>query len=196
MQRSDEDLVARHLAGDPQAFAELVARHTGRLYNLAYRLTADQAEAEDIVQESFLRAFQALPRSQTGRAFKPWLFQIAVNRCRDWARRSRHRPLAFSSLEGVGLDEHDSPAESVPGLDPSPLEQVERDELGSALGRAVMALEEEDRVILTLRYNEGLSYAEMSQILEAPTGTIGTHLFRAKLRLRKALLGFLGEQPG
>lgn len=84
MRPTDEQVVARHLRGDPEAFAELVSRYAARLFSLACRSTGERSEAEDIVQECFLRVYAALLRSRADpRPFKPWLFQIAVNLCRD-----------------------------------------------------------------------------------------------------------------
>src|SRR5512139_3891431 len=106
MPLSDEALVALHLQGDTQAFAELVTRYTAPIFNLAFRLTGDRAEAENTTQEAFLRAYAALPRSRTDLAFKPWLFQIAVNLCRDLARKQR--PAAFAELapeDGIAPEE-------------------------------------------------------------------------------------------
>ena len=93
---ADEILVQRYLAGERDAFRQLVERHTPALFNLAFRLTRDREEAADITQEAFRRAFEALPTSRTDLPFKPWLFQIAVNLCRDWAKRQR--PLALADL--------------------------------------------------------------------------------------------------
>ncbi len=184
MRLTDEELVARHLGGDPDAFAELVARYTNRLFNLAYRFTGDPVEAEDIAQETFLRAYAALPRSRAGAPFKPWLFQIAVNLCRDRARRKRS--VTFTALEG-GEAEGDSSVDDIPDEAPLPLELAEAHDVSAALQRALMALPEAERVLLTLRYNEELSYDEIGQLLGLPSATIGVRLFRAKLRLRAAL---------
>jgi len=181
---TDEELVARHLRGDPQAFAELIARYTGRVFNLAYRFTGDRAEAEDVAQESFLRAYAALPRSQTERPFKPWLFQIVVNLCRDQARRKR--PVTFTDLDSA--DEAETAwTETIPETGLLPLEQVEANEMEAALHSALMELAEEDRLMLTLRYTEELSYEEIGQMLSLPPATVGTRLFRSKQRLRVKL---------
>ena len=194
-------LVARHLSGDPDAFAELVSLFSGRVFNLALRFTGDRAEAEDIAQESFLRAFTALPRSRAELPFRPWLLQIAVNLCRDWARRKR--PVPFSDLAASGEDPGDAAERAaavaggeagVEGLaDPEPLpaEAAELSEQMAELRRAVMALPPAFRMIVTLRYNEDLSYEEIGHLLNMPPATVGTSLLRARRRLRAAL-----TQPG
>ena len=179
---SDQALVAQHLRGDDQAFAALVARYTAPIFNLAFRLTDDRAEAENATQETFLRAYSALPRSRTDLAFKPWLFQIAVNLCRDLARKKR--PAAFADL---AQEDESSPEEAIEDETPLPLEQVEGRELEAALTRAVADLPEIYRAVVTLRYTEELSYEEIAAVLQLPVNTVRTHLFRAKAMLRKAL---------
>ena len=179
---SDEALVAQHLRGDDQAFAALVARYTAPIFNLVFRLTDDRAEAENATQETFLRAYSALPRSRTDLAFKPWLFQIAVNLCRDLARKKR--PAAFADL---AQEDESSPEEAIEDETPLPLEQVEGRELEAALTRAVADLPEIYRAVVTLRYTEELSYEEIAAVLKLPVNTVRTHLFRAKAMLRKAL---------
>lgn len=187
MRPTDEDLVARHLRGDPEAFAELVARYTGSLFHMTFRFTADRSQAEDLTQETFLHALSALPRSQTDRPFRPWLFRIAVNLCRDWARRRKHRPLLFADIE-TGPEAH-SPVDEVPDDLPSPLDELEAKERELALRAAVMSLPQEDRLLLTLRYDDELTYSEIGDSLGMPVATVGTHLFRAKRRMRAALTG-------
>jgi RNA polymerase sigma-70 factor (ECF subfamily) len=179
---NDEALVNSFLRGDAQAFAELVTRYTAPIFNLSFRLTDDRAEAENVTQETFLRAYAALPRSRTDLAFKPWLFQIAVNLCRDWARKKR--PAAFSDL---AQEDESAPEEEI--RDESPLlpEQVEEREMEQALARAVAGLPEIYRAVVTLRYTEGLAYEEIAAVLKLPVNTVRTHLFRAKAMLRKAL---------
>ena len=187
------DLVGRHLRGDSDAFAELVGLFSGRVFNLALRFTGDRAEAEDITQESFLRAFTALPRSRAELPFRPWLLQIAVNLCRDWARRKR--PAPFSDLGGAGDEPdggQDTLVERLADREPLPQDAAETSEQLAELRQAVMALPPAFRMIVTLRYNEGLSYEAIGQLLNMPPATVGTSLLRARRRLRAAL-AHLGE---
>src|SRR6476646_7825170 len=134
------DWVARHLRGDPEAFAQLVSLYSARVFNLALRFTGDRAEAEDLTQEAFLRAYTALPRSRTELPFRPWLLQITVNLCRDWARRKR--PVAFSDLgdmdeiDEMGAGPDGLPAEGLADPDPSPPQAAEAREQLADLRRA------------------------------------------------------------
>lgn len=178
---TDETLAAQYLRGDSSAFAELVTRYTAPIFNLAFRLTGDRAEAEDIAQETFLRACTALPRSRTDLPFKPWLFQIAVNLCRDLARKKR--PTLFTDLETGEATPEDAIEDDAPLLP----DQIEERELEQALARAVAELPEVYRAAVILRYTEGLTYEEIAAVLKLPTNTVRTHLFRAKAALRKTL---------
>ena len=177
--------VARHLRGDPEAFAELVSLFSARVFNVALRFTGDRAEAEDLTQEAFLRAFAALPRSRAELPFRPWLLQIAVNLCRDWARHKR--TLAFSDLGEAGDDTADAGADGLADPQPLPPQVAETHEQLADLRRAVMALPPGLRLIVTLRYNEELSYEQIGQLLNMPAATVGTSLLRARRRLRAAL---------
>jgi RNA polymerase sigma-70 factor (ECF subfamily) len=184
VQPSDEDLVRRHLRGDLAAFPLLVERHTRTVYNLAFRVTGDRAEAENLTQDAFLRAYDALPRSPPERSFRAWLLQIALNLCRDWLRKKR--PLAFADLVAPA-DAEDAPGEDWPDAAPTPGEVLESGELAAAVRRAVLALPEAYRLVITLRYDEDLSYEEIARMLHLPLNTVRTHLHRAKALLRRAL---------
>ena len=191
---TDEELVQRHLLGDEAAFPELVQRHIRSIYNLAYRSTGDGMEAENIAQETFARAYGALARWQPGAPFKPWLLTIALNLCRNWARRAgREQPIAQphpSDEDEAGEDPLDRVAD--PG--PDPLEALLAAEATEALERAVQSLPLAYRQVIVLRYVEGLSYEELAQTLGLPLNTVRTHLLRAKERLRRMLVEGMGRE--
>jgi RNA polymerase sigma-70 factor (ECF subfamily) len=166
---------ARH---HPEAFAELVRRYQDRVYALAYRFLRNHSDAEDVAQETFLRAFRALGSFETGRRFAPWLFRIATNLCLDMLRA--RRPIA--SLE-------DDP------VPPASLERVEATvdvrERWRALQAALETLPEGLRVVFLLRHESDLSYQEIAQVLGIPVNTVRTRLFRARELLRDRLKGWL-----
>lgn len=174
---SDAELVSRHLAGDPRAFAELVKRYTRAIYNVTYRYTGDAAEAENLTQETFLRAWNALPRVGLDRPLKPYLVKIAVNLCRDWAAR---RPATVVPLE----DENQS---DLPDDDGDPWHAVNAQELRERVRAELDALPPLDRMVLALRYSEEMSYEEIAAALDMPVNTVRTQLFRAKAKLRALL---------
>ena len=183
MMQTDEELVRLHRMGDKGAFPALVSRHLRSVYNLAYRSTGNVMEAENIVQETFVRAYAALPRCQEPFSFKPWLLTIAINLCRNRARQAEREPEMVTDCEG-----EENALEQVPDPDPGPLERLLQSEANAALEEAIAALPLPYRQALVLRYMEGLSYEEVAQALSLPVNTVRTHLFRAKERLREILL--------
>ncbi len=178
---SDEALAARYLRGDARAFRELAMRYTTPIYNLARRLTRDPMEAENITQETLLRAFNALPRVSLDRPLRPWFFKIAVNLCRQWAERKR--PQLFSEFD----EREEAGVEGIADGAPSPLEQLEEAELQIRVQRQVDRLPPLDQTVIVLRYVEGLSYEQIAEALKLPLNTVRTRLRRAKLKLRAAL---------
>lgn len=173
MEESDELWVERALR-EPQAYEELVRRYQRRLYSLAYRLTGDREEAEDLAQEALVRAYTALPRFRSGLRFSPWIYKIAVNLCINYLRRRRAQ---------VPLDEE------APFVDssPTPEQALERDETRAVVQEAILALPEHYRAAIVLRHLHDLSYVEIAQALGLPMGTVKTHLFRAREMLHKLL---------
>jgi RNA polymerase sigma-70 factor (ECF subfamily) len=165
---------------------ELIRRFSERLYNLAVRYTDNPGEAEEIVQEVFLRAYQYLPRLDLREPVEFWLFRVAVNLCRDRARKKWE--FSFSDVSPDG--DLDLAAEDRMSTE----EDVEWRESKAALRKAVNGLSESERVVITLRYNEGFSYDQIAKILEVPVSTIGTYLFRAKKNLYRALVQPSGEE--
>lgn len=186
---SDEVLVERHLGGQREAFRVLVERHTPAVFNLAYRLTGDRDEAADITQETFRRVVEALPASRRDLPFKPWLLQIAVNLCRDWAKRKRPASLDSLSLPRNGQPDDANLVDTLPDIAPLPADRLEADETAQALRRAVADLPDAYRAAITLRYVEDLSYQEIAATLGLPLNTVRTHLARAKKLLHARLQG-------
>lgn len=174
---TDNALVRRAWAGDDQAFAQLVARHTPALYRVVRRMTSDSDEAEALVQETFLRVWKNLARYKGDRPFFPYLVTIALNLGRDQWRK--YRRLDFGGLEPL--------AESFPDPSPSPETQAEESQLREGLAQAIVDLPPSYRIVIALRYDAGLSYWEIAESLELPINTVRTHLRRAKAHLRKIL---------
>ena len=170
---SDELLVRRYLHGDVSAFEQLVERYSPVLFNLAFRLTQDRGEAEQVVQDSFMRALSALGRVRTDQPLKPWLLQITLNLCRSL--HARGRQMTFSELAS---DEHGI----FDVVDESPLPQdwAELSETRDLVRRAIGELPPAYRAVLTLRYNEDLPYEDIARVLQLPLNTVRTHLFRAR----------------
>lgn len=172
MQRSDDELVAKCLAGSDVAFREPVERHQNRIYGLALRMMGNPADAEDIAQEAFIRAYAALPRYRPAGGFGLWLCRIATNLCLN-AIRDRKRTTTVDPAEIADL--HPGAEEAVPS------------EQSQAIHEAVQSLDESYRAVVVLRFVEGLSYEEIAAALRVPVSTVETRLYRAKKRLRELL---------
>jgi RNA polymerase sigma-70 factor, ECF subfamily len=174
----DETLVRSAQRGDTEAFAGLVDEHQRFVYNLALRALGDPAEAEDVSQEAFVRAWQALPNFRGQARFRTWLYRIVTNLCYNRLPRLRR------DLSALG----DEVAEAVPDeVWADPAGAVESEERRVFLHRQIEALPESYRLLVTLRFQQELSYDEIASVLSLPLGTVKTGLFRARARLRLAL---------
>lgn len=182
---SDEALLTRYKAGDVHAFHALVDRYTAPIYNLAFRFLHDSMEAENVTQETFLRVVTAIDRVRLDTPFKPYLFQVAVNLCRDLARKKH--PLLFSDVKGGAESGESSDIESVPDGGAPLWERAEEQEQRVRLRDAVDSLPVMYRTVITLRYVEEFSYEEIALTLNLPINTVRTHLRRAKGQLREKL---------
>ena len=181
------DLVGRATAGDEDAFRTLVDRHGRMVFNLAYRITTDRAHAEDVVQETFLRAYRALDRFDGRAGFGTWLHRIAMNASLDTLRQAKtRREVAYENEEGV-LD----PA---PSREPGPERVAESSDLRRALSHAMKTLTEIERAAFVLRHYEGRSTVEIGERLGLQSSATRQAVFRAVRKLRLALAPFVQER--
>lgn len=181
---TDETVVARVQSGDREAFSVLVSRYQDRVYAIARSFVRDDEDALDLVQETFVKAYQGLRGFRGGSSFYTWLYRIAVNTCKDHLRKRACRPSV--SLEDELL--HDAgfePAASDPGCDPAG--SAERRELRVAVREAVALLPEKLRIAVTLHDIEGWPQQEVAAVLQCPLGTVKSHVFRGRARLRELL---------
>jgi RNA polymerase sigma-70 factor (ECF subfamily) len=190
MGRSDEELVEACQAGESSAFDLLVTRWEDKIRGACYRLLGSEEESRDAAQEAFLKAYRALPGFKREARFSSWLYQIAVNLCRDRLRRRKGRSLvSLDALEEVG------PVIAGRGLAAHDL--VEQLDLRRAVRRAVGALSEEQREVLILKEYQGLTFLEIAQALDLPVSTVKTRLYRGlgQLRLRLEDEGIRDAEP-
>lgn len=187
MQASEEDLVRRAQAGDTQAFAVLVSEHQRFVYNLALRTLGDTHEAENIAQEAFVRAWLALPRFRRQARFQTWLYRIVTNLCYNRLPSLRRDLTALSETE---MEMIEIPDETLADLSAN----IEANEQRAFLHQQIEALPESYRLLITLRYQQELSYEEIASITSTPLGTVKTGLFRARAQLRAALQTFEEKQ--
>ena len=187
MTQTDPEIVRRILAGDREAFRLLVDRHQQRVYRAALRVVGDADEAEDLAQETFLKAFRHLGRYDPRWAFSTWIQTIATRTALS-ARRAQARTVADST---DAMEESGRPLADARAADPGAA--AERGEWLERLRQEVAALGERVRVIFGLRYEEGLSVAEIAEIVHASETAVKVALHRARKALRERLRDFAGE---
>jgi len=200
--KADEEAIDRGLAGDRDAFAVLVDRHGGRVHGAILRMIGDPEAANDLAQETFLRAYAGLRSFRKGSAFYTWLYAIAVNQVRTEFRKRKSvkgqamLPLETAAGRGHG-DDADGPRAAEPaGPGPGPSEEAERREEAVRLRRALAGLEEEYREAVVLRDLEGLSYEEISEATGVPVGTVRSRIHRGRAALREQLVPERGRAGG
>ncbi|WP_322821123.1 RNA polymerase sigma factor [Chloroflexus sp.] len=176
LQPDETELVARACAGDQSACATIVQRYTGVLYNQAYRMLGDAFEAEDAVQEVFLRAFRNLQSYDPSRRLVTWLLTIGSNYCIDRLRRRRFNWL---TLEDVAF--------WLPSTQPGPERSALQRAQQEVVQRALQRLPATYRGVTVLRYWYDLSYEEIGQVLGLTEATVKTRLHRARKMLQEAL---------
>jgi RNA polymerase sigma-70 factor (ECF subfamily) len=179
---SDEELVARSMGGDAESFNQLILRWERPIYALAYRVIGREEDARDVCQETFLRAFRALPGFKGQAKFSSWLYRIALNLCRDWIRRQRRAPV-MQMPEGV------DPAEIA--AERGPIESIEdlvaRRELSSAVEEAMALLPAEQRTAIILKEFHGMTFQEIADLQGCPLSTVKTRLYQGLNMLRRHL---------
>lgn len=173
----EEGLIRRAQQGDTAAFELLMNRHAPFVYNLALRTVGDPQEAEDMAQETFIRAWRTLPQFRRQAQFTTWLYRIAVNLC--------YNRLPGLKAEVAALD----PAEAADwgGERPTVEGLVVTAEMQGRVQAALDSLPESYRLLLSLRHLQEMSYAEIAETMQMPLGTVKTGIFRGRALLREAL---------
>ena len=170
--------------GNTQIFSQLINNYKNMVYNLAYRMSNNPHEAEDISQDAFLRAYQSLARFNPSYKFSTWIYQITLNIIRD---RFKKKELNYVSLDSP-IKTDDSEFYSQPAdLTNDPEEIMAQKEDAQAIQQAIYSLPLKYREVLVLRHLQDLSYIEISNILKLPSGTVKIRLYRAREQLRKIL---------
>lgn len=188
---AESDLVLRAREGDRDAFAEIVRSYQKRVYAVAMRMTRRHEVADDITQDTFVRAYRNLGKFELGRPLRPWLTKIAVN-------------LSINYLNGVARREEPLLSDGVPngavGRSPTPLEtnperSAQSEELARDLERAVARLSQEQRAVFLLKVVEEMRYEEIAKLLGISEGTVMSRLSRARGRLKVMLAAHVGPIP-
>jgi len=187
---TDKILVERVQAGDKGAFDLLVKRYQHKVIGLIGRYVQDQAEALDVAQETFIKAYKALDSFRGESAFYTWLYRIATNTAKNYlVTRSRRPPGTDVDIDDVLQAESESELREIE----TPENNLYRDELFSVMASTLEALPEELRVALTLRELEGMSYEEIAEVMDCPIGTVRSRIFRAREAIDKELKPLLTD---
>ena len=184
----DRELATLAARGQEAAYRELLTRYERPVFSLVYRMVRDRTLAEDLAQEAFIRAFNAIGSYKTSYKFSNWILKIANNHTIDYLRK---RKLDTVSIDGSPhARTPDEVAQSrvvIESRGENPEEYVEHRELGSQIEEAIGELREEYRTVIVLRHVEGYAYDEIADVMDLPLGTVKTYLHRARGELRKSL---------
>src|ERR1022692_256518 len=183
------DLVKRALKGDLTAYDDLVRRYQERVYATVYHMTANHEDANDLAQEAFIKAFQALKSFKGGSSFYTWVYRIAVNKTINFLKQRKNKAQ-------MSLDDLDFNAEHDPDLvalisDKTPRREVNLAELQEKLNAAMQKLSESHRLVVTLHDVQGLSHEEIGKIMDCNIGTVRSRLFYARQQMQAYLSDYL-----
>jgi RNA polymerase sigma-70 factor (ECF subfamily) len=182
-------LVKRARQGDLGAYDELVRRYQERIYATVYHMTSNHEDANDLAQEAFIKAYQALKSFKGGSSFYTWVYRIAVNKTINFLKQRKNRA-------HLSLDDLDFNAEHDPDLvalisDKTPRREINLAELHEKLNEAMQKLSETHRLVVTLHDVQGLSHEEIAEIMECNIGTVRSRLFYARQQLQAYLSDYL-----
>lgn len=194
---ADALLVERVKRGDTRAFEMLVVKYQRRIERLIGRMVRDTDLVQDIAQETFIRAYRALPQFRGDSAFYTWLYRIAVNTAKKALADMKRDPLVFASaLQSGEDDEEPFRAANEPSDGETPDAVLASKEIAAAVNAAVENLSEDLRQAITLREIEGLSYEEIAEMMNCPIGTVRSRIFRAREAIALRLRPLLDVQQG
>jgi len=174
---TDRDLVLRTRRGEVEAFGEVVARYQQTVFNVCFRMLGERMEAEDVAQETFIRAYKRLETFDVERPFGPWIHRVATNVCLNHIRKQKPESYEFD-------EERDLSSAAAREEPEASLQNVQATE---QVHRAIVALPGNYRAVIELRHYQEMSYSEIAEALELPLSDVKSHLYRARKRLAKLL---------
>ncbi|MBW3534060.1 MAG: sigma-70 family RNA polymerase sigma factor [Gemmatimonadetes bacterium] len=184
----DRELARLAADGREPAFRELLTRYERPVFSLVFRMVRDRGLAEDLAQEAFIRAFNAIGSYDPRYKFSNWIFKIANNHTIDHLRKRKLDTVSIhGSPHATTREQEDRTSLSLESGEESPLAYVENKELGGQIEEAIGELRPEYRSVILLRHVEGYAYDEIAEILELPLGTVKTYLHRARNELKDRL---------
>ena len=175
---ADQVLVERVQSGDKQAYGLLVSKYQRKLLRLISRLVRDAAEAEDVAQEAFIKAYRALPSFRGESAFYTWLYRIGVNTAKNWLVANGRRAPTSTELNNEDA-ENFGESDLLQDVE-TPERLLMTKQIGDTVNAAMAALPDELRTAITLREIDGLSYEDIAQVMDCPIGTVRSRIFRAR----------------
>jgi RNA polymerase sigma-70 factor (ECF subfamily) len=186
----DLALVQRAQANDRAAFNEIVLRYKSKVYNYIFRMVHSALDAEDLTQETFVRAYLSIRSFQSRASLNTWLFRIATNLCIDFSRKAKKSQGMVTSLSHE-TEEEEETERDIPDQAFDPQRLLLNKELGKYLDSALREMPEKLRTVILLYDIEGLSYDEIANIVGCPLGTVKSRLFNARSALRQKLAPYL-----
>lgn len=200
---TDIELIDRFLAGDDQAFEDLIVRYESKIYSTCFYFLANRDDALDAAQDSIVKVYRKLSTFRRQSSFATWLNHVTANTCRDLLRKKKRQKTLSLDQELEG--EEGSMTRQIPSTNPGPLEQLEGKERARLLEEALFLLSQDHRIILLMRQYQHLSYEEIAKSLKISVGTVKSRIHRARRELRELiessehLAGYLrqeGEKGG
>lgn len=181
----DQELVRQVQQGNKRAFDLLVIKYQRRIMRLLARMINDPAEVEDVAQETFIKAYRALPQFRGDSHFYTWLYRIAINSARNWQAAKQRRPMQLNEYENEE-GETFSPVDTLTDINTPESELISK-QVADTIKTAIEALPEELRNAILLREIEGLSYEEIAETMGCPIGTVRSRIFRAREAITEQL---------
>lgn len=183
VERDESDLIARAQKGDKDAFGGLVRRYSKAVYGLAYRFVRDHDTADDLAQEAFIKAYQAMNTFIAGKSFKNWIFTIASNLAINHLKRHKRQVSLEDTIPDDLLKDHKVAS--------NPHSKLAAKDLQKSIAEAVQRLPEDYKAVFILRTYEEMSYEEIAKVLKIEVGTVMSRLFRARARMKEELKDYL-----
>lgn len=184
MKAEDTVLIQRALEGDQQAFKDILNKYKGPVFNLIIRMVKNKEEAEDLVQEAFIKAFNSLASFNMEYAFSTWLYKIAINNCIDHFRKQK---LKLCSLDKPLESKNGELKREFPDVTFAADRELLDSEKTDLIQKAIDSLPEKYRLSIVYRHQDEKSYEEIAQLMDIPLGTVKARIFRAREMLKKKL---------